>query len=185
MERHADVKLLESRLIHSGVAFDVREELARLPSGLEQRTVVIDHPGAVVIAPVLDDGSILLVRQYRHAIGDWLLELPAGRLARGEDPLRAAQRELEEETGYRARRWQALTRFYPAPGFCSELMHAFAATELESAGPQRLAQDADEELELVRLPADEARNAVRRDAKSWIVLTHLLLARQSGQSLFS
>jgi ADP-ribose pyrophosphatase len=108
------------------------------------------------------------VRQYRHAVRDWLLEIPAGRLERAEDPLHAAQRELEEETGYRARDWSALLSFYPAPGFCSERMTLFHARGLERVDVGRKPKDHDEEIEVVRLSAREALRQAASDAKSWI-----------------
>ena len=132
------------------------------------------------------DGSVLLVRQYRHPAGAVLLEIPAGTLERdpqdgsGEDPEGAARRELEEETGYRAARWEHLADFWTAPGFATELMHLYLATELTPAGDERLGPDADEALELVHLPWREAVAAADRgeihDAKSLVGL--LLLARR-------
>ena len=182
MKRHPKIELLSSeRLVRSKV-FDVYREGLRLPSGLEQDLVVLDHPGAVSIAPVLDDGRLLLVRQYRHAIGDWLLELPAGRLERDEDPASAARRELEEETGYRAREWKELGRFYLAPGFCSERMVLYLARGLEAVPGGGLEADADEELELVRLSPDELLKQGPRDAKTWIAALLLQPSARASSS---
>lgn len=97
MRRHARVEL-----VATGRVFSVVRERLRLPSGLQQELVVVDHPGAVAIAPLLPNGKLLLVRQYRHAIGDWLIETPARRLEPDEEPLLAARREFEEETGRQA-----------------------------------------------------------------------------------
>jgi len=180
VNRHPDVKLLDSRLIHRGRVFDVVQESLQLPSGLRQDLTLIEHPGAVGVVALFDDASVLLVRQYRHAIGEWLLEIPAGRLERGEDAQRGAARELEEETGHRAERWRQLRVFYPAPGFCSEVITLFLAEGLTPVASGRRAADEDEEFELVRLPLAEARAAVLRDAKSWIALTELALERGRG-----
>ena len=126
-----------------------------------------------------DRDRVLLVRQYRVAVGEALLELPAGTLEIGddgttEDPAIAARRELEEETGMRAGTWQFLTRFYTTPGFTSELMHLYLATDLTPAHGDRLGPDEDERLLLERMPFDAALAAVERgeivDAKSIVGL---------------
>lgn len=177
MNRHPDVRVQSSELLYSGRVFDLRREVVDLPSGLRQDLAIVDHPGAVAIAAELPDGRLVLVRQYRHAVGDWLVELPAGRLEPSEDPLVAAQRELEEEAGCRSREWHRLAQFYAAPGFCSELMTVFHARNVEwIAGPRR-AHDHDEELELVlRTPAQLCSDPPR-DAKTWLA-ARLLCATQ-------
>ena len=146
MERHPDVELVASELVHPGRIFDVRRETVRLPSGLEQTLDAIDHPGAVAIAARNDRGELLVVRQYRHATGAWLTEIPAGRLEPNESPLAAAQRELEEETGYRAADWRLARTFFVAPGFCSERIWLFTATGCELVPGGGLSPDEDEEL---------------------------------------
>lgn len=173
MNRHPDVNVLSSELLFSGRIFELRRERIRLPSGLEQDLSVIDHPGAVAIAAELDDGRLILVRQYRHAVGDWLVELPAGRLERGEAPLVAAQRELEEETGARAREWTLLAEFFAAPGFCSEHMYVFHARDIEWVQDERRPHDHDEEFELVLRTAAELCAAPPPDAKTWLAATLL------------
>lgn len=100
-----------------------------------ERDIVV-HPGAVVVLPLLGGRDVLLVRNFRHAIGHELLELPAGTLEAGESALSCAARELAEETGYRARHLQPLCSFYSAPGFCTERLHAFVATDLVAGAPQ-------------------------------------------------
>ena len=174
-ERGADeAQLISSVALHRGRIFDVLRERVRLPSGLEQEVEIVRHSGAVAIAAVDGDGSLVCVRQYRQAIGEWLVEVPAGRLEPDEEPEAAARRELEEETGYRARHWSTLATFWPAPGFCSERMHLFLAQDLEPAGSSRRAHDADEELEVVRrTPAALFRES--RDAKTLVAAALLLL----------
>lgn len=178
VRRHPDVELLSSQTVFEGRILELRREAVRLPSGLEQELEVIEHSGAVAIAAELDDGALVLVRQYRHATGEWLDEIPAGRLEPGEDPLGAARRELEEETGLRAEEWELLARFYPAPGFSSEWMHLFGARALRPVPGGGLAQDADEEIEVVRRgPEDVLRTA--RDAKTLVAAGLVLQKRRA------
>jgi ADP-ribose pyrophosphatase len=170
--REGRAELLSSESLHRGRIFDVTRERVRLPSGLEQQLEIVRHAGAVAIAALDAEGRLVLVRQYRQAVGEWLVEVPAGRLEPGEDPETAARRELEEETGLRARRWSVLARFWPAPGFCSEQMTLFLAQDLEPAGASRRAHDADEELEVVRMtPAALFQES--RDAKSLVAAAYL------------
>ena len=171
--RDPRVEVLGSRRVYQGRIFDLVRESVRLPAGLEQELDFVDHPGAVAIAALDARGELLAVRQYRHAIGGWLLEIPAGRLERGESPLDAAQRELEEETRHRAREWRTLRTIVPAPGVCSERIVIFLARDLEELGEAARAADADEEFELVRrTPAQLL--AETDDAKSWIAAATLL-----------
>lgn len=174
MDRHPDVELISSSIAYGGRVFRVLEESVRLPSGLRQDLAVVEHPGAVAIAARLDDGRLLLVRQYRHAVGEWLIEVPAGRLEAGEAPLEGARRELEEETGHRARDWRTLATFFPAPGFCSERITLFLATGLETVDSAR-PKDADEEFELVRLSPREIALGPHPDAKTRLAAITLLL----------
>ena len=119
----------------------------------EHEREIVEHPGAVVIVAVDADDRVALVRQLREATRRVLLELPAGTLEPGEDPLETAKRELAEETGLTGGRWREVTRFWTAPGFCRELMTLFFA---EGVRPGDAAPEADEELEVVRLPVEEA-----------------------------
>jgi len=157
----------------------VLSESVELPSGLRQHLLLIDHPGAVAVVAEHANGDIVAVRQYRHAIGDWLLEIPAGRVERGEDRLKAAQRELEEETGLRASAWRSLGAFYPAPGFCSEEIELFWASGLELVGPTRAPMDTDEELQTVRLPWERALLELAADGKSAVALARVQQLRAS------
>lgn len=175
MRRHPAIEICSSELVLRGRIFDVLNETIRLPSGLEQNLLVVDHPGAVCVAPVLPTGELLLVRQYRHAVGDWLIEIPAGRLEVNEDPLAAARRELEEETGHRAHDWKVLQEFYPGPGFNSERIVMFEARDLELVQGGGLACDPDEELELLRARPEELLAGMTLDVKT--LLAAALLRR--------
>lgn len=142
----------EAEVLVHGPIFDLVSARLQLSSGRRQELLIVEHPGAVAIVAWLEDGRVLLVRQYRHAARRHLIEVPAGRIEPGETPLAAARRELEEETGMRAREWRELTTFLPAPGFCSERITLFEARELE---PGLADPDEDEELELLRLLPSE------------------------------
>ena len=155
MDGHSEVERLARDVRHRGPIFSVVREHIRLPSGLEQDLEIVEHDGAVAVAALTAEGSMVLVRQYRHAVGRSLLEVPAGRLEPGEDPAAAAHRELEEETGLKAGSLTLLREFFPAPGFCSEHMTLFLARDLSPAGAGRLSPDADEELEVLELPPAE------------------------------
>ncbi len=138
-------RVLSTRLLYRGPLFEVRRDRVREPGGVETVRDVIRHFGSVVLLPVLDDGRILLVRQYRHAADEFLWELVAGHVERGEDPAKAARRELEEETGYTARRFRHLFDFFPTPGFLSERMRLYLATGLT---PGHAKPEDDENLEV-------------------------------------
>ena len=140
---------------------------------------IAGHPGAVAILAIDDDDRVLLVRQYRVAVGEALLEIPAGTLDVAvdgsiEDPDLAAPRELEEETGMRAGSWRLIARFFTAPGFASEMMHLYLATDLRPADGERLHPDEDEHLLVERMPVSDALAAAARgefrDGKSLVAL---------------
>ena len=170
------VRVHAEERLYSGPIFDLRRSRLTLPSGREQDLVVVEHPGAVCIAPVDAQGRLLVVRQYRHAVRDWTLELPAGRLEEGETPLAAARRELEEETGHRAGEWTSLGALLAAPGFCSERLHLFLARDLQAVGEGALAPDPDEEIEcLWRWPAELVNET--DDAKTLVAAYRLLAER--------
>lgn len=139
---------------------------------------IIRHPGAAVVLPRLADGRVVLIRNYRTAVGRHVIELPAGTLEPDEDPALAAHRELIEETGYRARSMELLTSFFSSPGILDERMHLFLATDLEP-GPTEL--QADEQIEPLVMPWEEALALVRNhqidDAKTLIGLLFVELFR--------
>ncbi len=170
------VVLISSEVAYHGPLFDVHSDYVREPEGVASRRDVIRHSGSVVILAVDDSKSkkdplVLLERQYRHAAGQYMWELPAGRKEPHELPLPGAKRELIEETGYRARRWSKLVRFYPSPGFLGEWMQIFLAEGLTlgEAHPE-----ADEFIECQMVPLSEALRWVESnkilDGKSMIAL---------------
>jgi len=168
-------RTLRSKTVFRGAIFDVHRDLVIEPSGVRATREVIVHPGSVVILPVLPDGRIVLVRQFRYSTGHFLWELVAGRKNPGESPLRAARRELLEETGYRARRYRLFLDVYPTPGFLSERMFIFLAGGL-AAGE---AQPEDDEKITVRafsvaVLETMLRRGRLRDAKSIAAILYYL-----------
>ena len=137
---------------YSGVIVDVSVDRVLLPDGREALREVVDHPGGVCVLALDDDGCAVCVRQYRYCFGEHMLELPAGKLERGEDPLDCAVRELSEETGITAGEIVPLGSIYPSPGFCREVLHIYLATRLSQGQAH---PDAGEFVETVRVPLDE------------------------------
>ena len=160
-------EVLSTNVLHRFRIFAIVEQALRLPSGRRVVRQVVKHPGAVVILPQLEDGRLLLIQQYRFAVGETVLEFPAGTLEPGEAPLDCARRELIEETGYRADQWHPLGTIYSSPGFCDERLHFFLASGLV---PEHAAADDDEILEVQPLTVPEVERAIADgalvDAKS-------------------
>jgi ADP-ribose pyrophosphatase len=145
---------IDKRLIYDGRK--LRLELHSLEddeTGRRHQAEVVVHPGGVVILPMLDDETVVLIRNRRHTIGQTLIELPAGTLEKGEDPMNAAGRELQEETGYLAGRMKIIGNFYSCPGVSTERMYAFAAFALQRT---RMALEQGEEIEVQETPIDDA-----------------------------
>lgn len=181
-------RLVSSEVLRRSRILEFRIDTVELPDGSRSTRDIAGHPGGVGMVALDDGGRVLLVRQWRHAIGRALLEIPAGTLDRHpdgsvEEHAGAAPRELEEETGYRAATWRYLGGFYTAPGFTSELMHLYLATDLVPAHGDRLGPDEDERLELEAVPLDEAIAMVDRgeivDAKTIVGLLRVARLRSS------
>jgi ADP-ribose pyrophosphatase len=154
--------VVSSRLVYEGRIFDVSVDRVLLPHGREARMEVVRHDGSVVLLPLTDDGRLLLVRQYRHAVGRFLWELPAGSLEADEDPESAAVRECQEELGLIPSRIKRLQTLYPTPGFCTEAMTFFQVADLRPPGPDDRAvhQDEDESIEVAPFTIDEIRERI-------------------------
>jgi ADP-ribose pyrophosphatase len=168
-----------TRVVHRGRSIVVQVEQAELPDGRRVELDVVRHPGAAAVVPFESDDVVLLIRQYRHAAGGTIWEVPAGKLD-GEPPAVCAARELEEEVGRRAARIEPLASILTTPGFTDEVIHLFAAFEL-SPVPQRLEHD--EVIEVVPMPLARALGMIwsgeLRDAKSSLALLHA--ARRLGR----
>jgi ADP-ribose pyrophosphatase len=160
-------KIVSSRTIYKGPVFSVRQDRVIEPGGVRVRRDIVVHSGSVVIMPIFPDGRILLVHQYRHSLGRYLWELTAGRIDPGESPLAAAKRELLEETGYSAKRYDKLLDVFPTPGFVNEHMVIFAATKLV---PGKARPEEDERITARRFTLQALERWIRtgkiRDAKS-------------------
>ncbi|MCM3901253.1 MAG: NUDIX hydrolase [Pyrinomonadaceae bacterium] len=174
-------QLLESIEIFRGRIFDVTVDTVREGDKTYPREVV-HHPGSAVIVPVFEDGSVALVRQYRHPALRYLLEAPAGTLNRGERPEEGAARELEEELGFVAGKLEKLSEFFVSPGFCEEKMWVYLATEMTETKQQL---EDDEIVEVVRFPFAQALEMITageiEDAKTIIGL--MLAAPRIGPSM--
>ncbi len=164
-------RVVASRRLYEGRVVNLRVDTVELSGGRKATREVVEHGDVVAIVPLLENSDVLLVRQYRLPATQILLEVPAGGVDEGESPEEAAQRELSEECGRRARRLERLGGFYVSPGFCTEFVHLFLARELEAANAN---PDPDEEIEVVRLSLAEALRLITageiRDGKSIIGL---------------
>lgn len=169
MDNHLRETLLDSVPVFAGKIINLRLDSVQLPDGNKAKREVVEHPGAVAVVPILPDGSIVLVKQYRHPVGEVTWEIPAGKLESKEAPELCAYRELEEETGYRADTMRKLTAFFTTPGFTNELIHVYAAQGLRATSQNT---DADEFIDALAVSRDEALRMIKsgeiKDGKSII-----------------
>ena len=160
-------KTIESKRIYEGRVVNLRVDTVSLPNGRTSTREIIEHNGAVAIVPMLDARTVIMVKQFRQAAGQVLLEIPAGGMDDGEDPASAAGRELSEEIGYYPQKLTEMFRSYLAPGYSSEMLYTFIAEDLRR---EVLPNDHDEFIEVVSIPLDEAIDMIRDgrivDAKS-------------------
>jgi ADP-ribose pyrophosphatase len=160
-------EILRSDMIYQGRVFGLRRDEVLEPSGLRTTREVITHPGSVVVLPVLPDGRIVMIRQYRHATRQYLWELVAGRKEPEETPKEGAARELLEETGYRAKRFKVFLDVFPTPGFLEERMYLLLAEGLTAGKAQ---PEEDEKIEVRAYKLKELKQMIKsgrlRDAKS-------------------
>jgi ADP-ribose pyrophosphatase len=150
---------VRSETVFSGRLIDVRKDTVRLPNGTTTDREIVVHPEVIAVLPVLDDGRIVLVRQFRKATEKVLLEVPAGGVDDGETPEEAVRREMIEETGYRVGSVRRLSSFYTSPGFTTELMHLYEARDLQ---PGKATEETDQ-IEVVLMTPEEALDRVESD----------------------
>ena len=184
---HDDEHLAEKKIsgegVYDGIFLKMKRDIVSLPDGQHAVREYLEHPGAVAILAVLDDGRVLLERQYRYPIAQAVIEIPAGKLNTGEDPLLCAQRELQEETGYTAKHWSKIRRIHPVISYSTEFIDIYLA-EGVSPGPARL--DEEEFLDVFASPLEELLNWVETgkitDVKT-IISTYWLERRRSRSSV--
>jgi len=175
-------QILSSEVVYDGPIFGVRRDQVLEPGGLRTTREVITHPGSVVVLPLLPDGRVLLIRQYRHATRQYLWELVAGRIDEGEVPRQAAARELAEETGYKAKRFTTFLDVFPTPGFLEERMYILLA---EGLTPGKARPEDDEKITKKPYSLAQCEAMIRRgkirDAKTIAGLLYFLRFLSGGR----
>ena len=164
-------EIIHSETLYRGPVFNVQEDSLRLPNGRISKIIIVDHRDAVTIVPLDQEGMVWFIRQYRHPVRKVLLELPAGVAEVGESPEVSAQREIREEIGMAAGKLEKIGGFYMVPGYSTEYMHIYLATELQ---PDPLPGDEDEFISIEKVPAKEslilAETGQLQDSKSLVAL---------------
>jgi ADP-ribose pyrophosphatase len=173
-------KTLSTQQIHQGRAVNIRVDTVEKASGTKTTREVVEHSDCVAVVALDEQGNILLVRQFRHAVDRFLLEIPAGGIDPGEEPLDSVRRELQEEIGYFPHKIDNLVGFYATPGYGTEYLHCFVATDLV---PARLVAEDTDDIELVRVSPDEIPRLIASgqicDAKSIAALLMFLFMRSA------
>lgn len=166
--------------IYTGRVVTLNLDTVTLPNGATIELEIIRHPGAAAVVPMKDDGTVVLIRQFRHAAGGFIYEIPAGKLGPGENPLLCAAREMEEEIGYRAGSLDLLASIFTAPGFADEVIHIYLGTDLS---PSKQQLEHDEVLEVVEMPLEQALGLIQdgtiRDGKTIVGLQSVYLRQQA------
>ena len=157
-------QILDCRLFFQGRKFQFEVNKLRLPNGAEGEWECIRHPGGALAVPITNDGKLVLLSQYRFAVKTRLLEFPAGTIEKGEQPEKTIKREIEEETGYTAKKWRYLSKFPLAPGYSDEYIYAFLAEELEKS-TQPIYQDEDEDIEVVLMTPNEFETLIQTNCQ--------------------
>ncbi|MFC1978716.1 NUDIX hydrolase [Chloroflexota bacterium] len=167
---------IESKLIYKGRIFNLRDDTVKLPNGRTTQREIIEHNDVVAIVALDESDNALLVKQYRKPVEKTLLEIPAGGVEPGEDPNASALREMQEETGYLPKQLNKIGGVYASPGYCTEFLHLYLATDLV---PDKLSADDDEHIELVRVPLSEIPQLISSgeicDAKSVAALLTIIM----------
>lgn len=178
---HLVEKTLTSKEIFKGRIIELYVEDVELPNGKTSTREIVKHPGAVAVIAITPDNKLVMVEQYRKPLGRTLVEIPAGKLEKGEAPEHTARRELEEETGYTCKNLQPLISFYTSPGFADELVHLYLAENLQK--PLETAElDEDEFVEVLEVSLEEAQEMIKNkriyDAKTAYAIQYLLLRQK-------
>ena len=181
MDRDLRERLIGSRTVFEGRLISVQVDEVELSDGSRTSRELVSHPGAVAMVPLLAEGRVVMIRQYRHAAGRVLWELPAGTLRAGEDPTECARRELAEEVGYEAEELAHLFSVYSSPGYSTELIHVFLASGLQ---PVSARADSDERIEKAVVPLQEAVSMIGRgEVQNAAAVCGLLAAARRAESI--
>ncbi|ADP32951.1 NUDIX hydrolase [Bacillus atrophaeus] len=176
--KHLEEKTIQKEKLFSGKVIDLYVEDVELPNGKTSKREIVKHPGAVAVLAVTDSNKIILVNQYRKPLERTIVEIPAGKLEKGEEPEYTALRELEEETGYTAKKLTKITAFYTSPGFADEIVHLFLAEDL-SVLEEKRELDEDEFVEVMEVTLEDALKLVETrevyDAKTAYAIQYLQL----------
>lgn len=156
-------KLLQKEKKYHGKIIDLTVDQLEYPSGNRTLREIVEHPGGAVVLCVFENSEIILVKQYRHPFAKEVIELPAGKLDKGEDPLVCAQRELREETGYGAKQWNKLTSIYTTPGFCNEILHIYLAQGLFPHAEGQALEEGEASIQLIIVPLKDAISMIERE----------------------
>jgi ADP-ribose pyrophosphatase len=174
-------KTISTTPIFDGRVIKIQVDEVKLPNGNTSKREIVKHPGAVAIVAVTENDKLILVEQYRKAMEKSIIEVPAGKLEPGEEPIKTAHRELEEETGYIADNMELIASFYTAPGFCDEIVYLYEATGL-SKKEDKAALDEDEFVELMEVSLEEAVELMKEqrihDAKTMFAVQYLQLKKR-------
>lgn len=175
-------KTISTQQIFSGRVISLQVDEVQLPNGKQSKREIVKHPGAVAVIAVTPENKIVMVEQYRKALERTIVEIPAGKLEKGEDPKICAMRELEEETSYQCEKLEWLTSFYTSPGFADEIIHVYMATGL-SKKQTAASLDEDEFVELLEVSLEEALQLVKEqrifDAKTVYAVQYMQLKEAS------
>ncbi|MBM7701645.1 NUDIX hydrolase [Metabacillus iocasae] len=182
--KHLIEKTLSSKRIFQGRVIDLYHEEVELPNGKTSKREIVKHPGAVAVIAMTDDHKMVMVKQYRKAMDRILVEIPAGKLEQGEEPIETAKRELEEETGYTCDSLRHIISFYTSPGFADELVHLYLAEELKVM-ETKAELDEDEFVDVLHLSLEEALTYIQTqqiyDAKTAYAVQYLQLRSAIGE----
>lgn len=172
---------LEQEYAYKGKIINLRVDKALLPNGVHAKREVVEHPGGVCVAALTEKNELLFVRQFRYPYQEVVLEIPAGKLSPGEDPLACGKRELKEETGAEAARYEFLGKLYPSPGYCGEIIYMYLAEGLSFG---EMNPDEDEFLEVERIPLETAVQQILSgdivDAKTQAAVLKVYVKRMGG-----
>ncbi|NPC93165.1 NUDIX hydrolase [Bacillus sp. WMMC1349] len=178
--KHLEEQTIRKEKLFSGKVIDLYIEDVKLPNGKTSKREIVKHPGAVAVLALTDENNIILVKQYRKPLERTIVEIPAGKLEKGEKPEYTALRELEEETGYTAQNLKKITAFYTSPGFADELIHLYLAEGLTPLEEKR-DLDEDEFVEVMEVPLQEAQKLVESqeiyDAKTAYAILYLQMQK--------